>query len=230
MPDDDSGEVVFVSRGSDDDAVTVPRSVADSGNNERDVGWVRYPDDTRRHGRMGTPSRHEVHTSLDAQHALGRSRYLTLDDLAKRADLEVAYERKGAEPRPGRKLSSAEGRGDAEPESPCAETVRNRPAFDRCRRSARMRSTPTRKDDLMIALAKAAATESQIVADDSGDSAGFLFADEVATRLLPDDRRAGATTLREGVMAAARFSMAAVREYIGRQSPEAFMTIDSPPG
>jgi hypothetical protein len=44
VPDDHSGEVVFLRRGDPGDAIEVESAVATSGSVRRDVAWVRYPD------------------------------------------------------------------------------------------------------------------------------------------------------------------------------------------
>lgn len=42
VPDDDSGEVVFVRRGEQSEGVEVESPATDTGTRIADVGWVRY--------------------------------------------------------------------------------------------------------------------------------------------------------------------------------------------
>jgi hypothetical protein len=78
----------------------------------------------------------------------------------------------------------------------------------------------------MLALERAADLVSEIVGDESGESAAFPFADEVAVQLLPDELRDAATVLAHGVGAATSVATAAVRGWISNQDPGAFLLID----
>jgi hypothetical protein len=86
------------------------------------------------------------------------------------------------------------------------------------------------KDDVMIALAKVADMESEIVADEAGGTAGFPFADEVVAQLLPDDFAARAAVLRRGIMAALDFATAAVTAYMSGLPAGTLMIVEPTPG
>jgi hypothetical protein len=42
VPNDDSGEVVFIRTGNPGEGIEVPSAAATSGSVKRDVGWVKY--------------------------------------------------------------------------------------------------------------------------------------------------------------------------------------------
>ena len=77
-----------------------------------------------------------------------------------------------------------------------------------------------RTDEVMSALAKAADIQT-FVRTGENVGAGYPFADEVATKLF-DITSERATTLREGVVGATNFALAAGRAYISRQGAERF--------
>lgn len=57
VPDDDSGECVFVRPGLQSEGVTVEHGAVVGGEYVADVGWVRYPDGSEKAWRYGAELR-----------------------------------------------------------------------------------------------------------------------------------------------------------------------------